>query len=276
MPVGPVGIGLVALIEAISILALAYGLRELRLAWLVLRSRPVDVLETTRGGPVELRGTARPARGVVESPFTETACLAYEYAVEEERNTENGRTWETIDSGEGYVPFRLEDDSGSVLIEPPGASLRLSRERRIDVEGGARPPEPIRRFVEREDDVDSEESTLNLGPLELKTGRDRRYVERRLDVGEEVHVLGTARYDTTASKRAGDVNAVVGVDEAVLSESRWVRIRHRLFGHPFVISDRSERWLGIRAAGYGAGAILGGVVLGGLAALWALWALWLA
>lgn len=258
---------LLALVGLVALAFVAYGVRELQVASHVLRSRPNSVLEATQGGPIELRGTATPAGGTLRSPFTNTPCLAYEYEVEEEYNTKNGTSWRTIDSGDRYVPFRLEDDSGSVLIEPPGASFRLTAEDRIHVEGGTEPPATIQRFIDANEDVDCENTSMDLRIFELRTGSDRRFTERRLDVDEAVHVLGTARHDTTVSRRAGEVNAAVGIGEAALSDDRWVRLRHRLFGYPFVVSDRGERSLGLRAALVGGGAIVGGLLLVAFAAL---------
>lgn len=260
-------LGLAALIAAVLVL---YGARELRLASQVLRSRPDSVLDATGGGPVELRGRAEPAGKALRAPFTGTPCLAYEYEVEEERSTKNGTTWRAIDSGDRYVPFLLDDGSGKILVEPPGASVRLSRDAHITVEGGTEPPERIARYIEATEDVDCQNTALDLRLFELKTGTDRRFTERRLDVGEEVHVLGTARYDTTVSRTSGQVNAAVGLDEAARSSGRWARLRRRLFGYPFVVSDRSERDLGVLAALFGIGAVLGAVLVVALPLLWLL------
>lgn len=150
-----------------------------------------------------------------------------------------------------YVPFRLADDSGSVLIEPTGADFRLERDAWIDVDGGTEPPKRIARFIEATDAVDCQNTAFDLRVFELKTGKDRRFTERSLVPGEEVHVLGTARYDTTVSRAPGQVNAAVSIDEAAVTDSRWRRVRHALFGDPFLISDSSERRLGLRAAAAG-------------------------
>lgn len=251
----PLAAGILALVAAASLVSLAYGLGELRLAYHVLRSEPESTLDATDGGPIELRGTARSAGRTVRSPFTDARCLVCEYEVREEHNTQNGKSWRTIDSGTEYAPFLLEDGSGSVLIEPPGADVRLEASDRIDVKGGTEPPERIRRYIDETEDVDDQNTAVDLRVFELTTGRDRRFVERRLEAGEEAHVLGTARYDTTVSRTAGQVNAAVGIDERALSSSLPARVRHRLFGYPFVISDRSERGLGLRAGAAGVAAV---------------------
>ncbi|WP_265108794.1 E3 ubiquitin ligase family protein [Halosolutus halophilus] len=268
--IGPLTLVALLIVAAGALLALVYGVRELRLASRVLRSRPDAVLDAPNGGSIQLRGTARPERGRLRSPFTDTACLAYEYVVEEARDSKHGRSWTTIASGDRYVPFRLADGSGSVLIEPPGADFRLEEHARIAVDGGSRPPAPIREFIDRTEEVDSQNRRLDLRLFELRTGTDRRFRERVLEPGEEIHVLGTARYDTTASRRSGEVNAAVGIDERVLADSRWVRLRHRLFGYPFVVSDSTERRLGFRAGLRGGGTVVAAIAASGLAIAWLL------
>ncbi|WP_255168636.1 E3 ubiquitin ligase family protein [Natrononativus amylolyticus] len=251
----PVAVALLAVIGLVALFPLLYGVRELRLANHVLRSRPHSVLEATNGGPVELRGTAEPAGRTLRGPLSGARCLAYEYEVREKRQSKNGHSWKTIDSGEARVPFRLNDGSGSVLIEPPGADVRLHGGDRLDVDGGTAPPDSIQAFIDENEAVDCQNSAIDLRLFELRTGTDRRFVERRLEIGEEVHVLGTARHDTTVATATGQVNAAVGVGEAALSSSPVTRLWYRLNGYPFVISDRSERGLGLRAGAAGLGVI---------------------
>lgn len=258
-PTNPISVAVLAVVAVPAAFVVAYGASELRLAIHLLRSRPGSVLETTEGGPVELRGEARPVRGTVEAPFSGTECLACIYEVEEYRSSGKSNSWATIDSGEEYVPFLVDDGSASVLIEPPGADFRLSRDARLEVEGGTRPPERIARYIEADEEIDSQNTAIDLRVFELKTGNDRRFVEYRLDPGSEVHVLGIARHDTTVASRSGQVNAAVGVGEAILDPSRWIRLRHRFAGYPFLISDRSERRLGLKAALVGAASVLAGV-----------------
>ncbi|MFC3958089.1 E3 ubiquitin ligase family protein [Halovivax cerinus] len=250
---GIVGLGTVAAV------AVGYAVRELRLAHRILRSGTESVLETPDGGYVELRGTVDAVDTPLEAPFSGAACVACEYAVEEERSTQNGTHWATIESGSRVVSFRLDDGTGSVLVDPAGCDLRLDRDDRIRVDGGTVPPPRIQAYIDQTESVDDENETLDLRVIELRTGANRRYIEKRLDVGATAHVLGTARYDTTAATGAGHVNAVVGVADAARAPGRWRRLRHRLFGLPFVLSDRSERRLALTAGAIGLG-IVGGLL----------------
>ncbi len=242
-----------ALLCASSLVGLAmlwYGSRDIRVAYRIVRNDPSDVMSLGDGTPVEVEGTAQAENGVLQSPFTGSDCVAYEYEVKEEESTQHGRNWRTIDSGRNHVPFRVEDETASALVDPRGADFRFSAERSIDVRGGDQPPDRVQEFITSNEDVDSEERSLDLKLFELNTGKDRKYVEKRLDPDEGVHVLGEARYDSSAGSKAGEVNTVVGHGENVPR---------------FLISDTSERGAAWRVAWGGLPYALGGVVLLGIA-----------
>ncbi|WP_458205571.1 GIDE domain-containing protein [Haladaptatus sp. NG-SE-30] len=230
----------------VGLAMLWYGGRDLLLAYRILTTDPTDAASLADGAPVEVEGVARPQDGTTTAPFTGTECLAFEYEVKEEEHTQHGQHWRTIDSGRYHVPFRVEDDTASVLVDPQGAEFRFSAERSINVHGGDRPPERIVSFIESNEDVDSEDRTLDLKLFELKTGSDRKYIERRLDPGEPIHVLGEARYDTSAGRRGGEVNVVIERGESVPR---------------FLISDTDERGAAWRVAWSGLPYVLAGLLL---------------
>jgi hypothetical protein len=235
----PIVVVLAFFVAIVAILA-AYGLQSLRTAYRVYTREPDDVMVAPSGGPVELEGTARPAKGTIESPFTGTDCLLCEYEIEEYGSGEGFGNWTTIDEDRIVVPFLVDDGTGTVLVEPAGVQTTISREARIEVDGGTEPPSRIRQFVEGDPDLHSENRNLDLSVIELTTGTDRRYTERRLDPGESVHVLGHARYGRDGLDYAGSVNATVGPrlpgddDGSILS-----RLRDRFVARTFVISDTS-------------------------------------
>lgn len=192
----------------------AYGCWSLRPAYHVYRGDTDDVLAVERAdGPVELEGTATEIDGGVRAPLTGTPCFVYEYEVEELQSSggnNGGSSWNTVEEGAGGVPFRLEDGTASVRVEPAGADLALTTARTIEVDGGDPEPEPVRRFLAEESDLTSEDSSIDLMVVEIATGNDRRYHERRLEPGEEAYVLGQSRYDVDARETMRDISAVVG------------------------------------------------------------------
>lgn len=206
---GFVALAIGAVFAVIGLAAVAFGGRDLATAYRLWRTDPTRVADLpNRSGTMEVQGRARvlDGSGTVEAPFTGTACLACEWTVTEEQHTQHGTNWVEVAAGRGGAPFLLEDDSGSVLVDPRRADLRLTRDDRIAVPGGERPPDRVRSFVEASQDVDSEERTWSLGGFELNVGDDRRYDESRLDPGGPVYVYGEPVYDPGVSEVGGQVN----------------------------------------------------------------------
>jgi hypothetical protein len=209
-----------------------YGLHELWRSYRIYAREPDDVMDAPSGGRIELEGTARPAAGTVQGAFTGEESLLCEYAVEEYRSSGKSSSWQTIDEDTIAVPFLVDDGTGTVLVEPAGVRTNLSRDARIEVDGGAEPPARIRRFIEGNPDVDSENTSVDLKVIELNTGNKRRYVERRLDPDETVYVLGL-------------VGPRLDADE----DRSWVaRLQDRVAGREFVVSDADERGAAWRIA----------------------------
>lgn len=194
----------------IGVATIAIGCWKLRPAYHVYRGDTDDVLDAERAdGPVELEGSASPVDGTVTSPLTGTECLAYEYEVTEYRSSGKNSSWRTVDEGSDGVPFRLDDGTASVRVDPEGAEFALSTERRIEVDGGDPEPDAVRSFLATHSDLESESGSMDLGVVEIATGNDRRYHERRLDPEEEAYVLGQSRYDVDARETMRDVSAVI-------------------------------------------------------------------
>ncbi|MCU4924480.1 E3 ubiquitin ligase family protein [Halobacteria archaeon AArc-dxtr1] len=213
--------GIALLVAGLGLVA--YSVWGLRPAYHVYRGETDDIVGIEHAeGTVELVGTASPIDGAIEAPLTGSDCLAYEYEVEEYQSSGKNSSWRTVDEGAGAVPFRLDDETASVRVDPAGATLALSTDTTVRVDGGEPEPEPIRRFLEHESDLESENSSLDLRVVKIATGNDRKYHERRLDPDGEAYVIGRSTYDVEARETMRDVNAVVEGDGAptfVVSDS---------------------------------------------------------
>lgn len=161
---------------------------------------------------IALVGTVEAGEETVQGPFSGRESVALDYEVQELETSYNSSTkthtttWEPIHEGSTDRPFVLHDDTGRVRVVPAGAFYSLELDDRIEVGGGERPPDRIRRYIEVSDAVDSEETSFDLGPFTIDTGEDRRYVERRLEPGDEVLVFGHA---TQSRGGVGMVNAEI-------------------------------------------------------------------
>lgn len=191
---------------------LAFGYRLLRPELRRHRSDPLTVREAeTADGLVELRGTAAPHEHTLEAPFTGTDCLAYRYEVEEYQSAGKHSHWETLASGGQFTPFRLEDDTGSLLVEPEGDDFHFDDEWHSEVGPDETVKGRAREFLASVDVEPGEAEEFTLGPLEVGTGDRRRYSEERLDVDESVSVYGPVEYDPAAGGDWGSdqIGAVV-------------------------------------------------------------------
>ncbi|WP_435333811.1 GIDE domain-containing protein [Haloarchaeobius sp. TZWWS8] len=234
-----VGFGAVSLVFGLVALAfIAYSLLQFRTAYVVRRNEPKQAYEARNGGLFEIEGTAQIHEETVRSPFTDSECLVCHWQVEEYRSSGKNSHWATIDEGTWRRPFRVGDDSGQVLVDPTGARFSLAESDRIRVDGGTAPTATIQEFIDVNEDVDDENRTLDLKLFELKSGNDRRYVEKRLDVGEQVHVYGYARPDPDR-EFGSRLYAIVGAPERQRTGPLGTLVG-RLLDPPFLVSDTTE------------------------------------
>lgn len=191
------------------------------------RSERIDETETTeirdlRPGTVEIKGTAHPAENAtpIESPIRGTEALATHVEVEEwESSGKGGGSWETKHKEQAAVPMTVADGTGEVGVELPADGTLNVEQTETKVGSGDEPPEPIRRYLEDEPEIE-EATRRDLGPLSF--GDRRRYSEGLIKPGEAVYVLGRAR-----EEQAGWGERHYAIDEPTEA------------GH-FILSDKSE------------------------------------
>ncbi|WP_255197102.1 GIDE domain-containing protein [Halorarius litoreus] len=169
-------------------------LLALREVWLAVRYRslrPTPIGELTEAsGQVLVHGVAERVDRTVTSPLTEQDCLAYAWRASDLRtvrgvdgSVETRRSH--VGSGRDAVPFEVTDDTGSVLVDPAGAELRLA-------EAWVR--DPVSDPQGRGDVL------TGVDPFGGE-GRAREYYESRLDDGETVTVRGRVTADDALSAR---------------------------------------------------------------------------
>jgi E3 Ubiquitin ligase len=166
-----------------------YGFRNWRLARLI-DDTPLSRIRSAAQGYVELSGTARRTDGEPNlGPLTRLPCVWWQFRIEHRTGTGRNRGWSTVNQGGSTVPFRLEDDTGTCLVDPSGADVRPGTS--ITWRGSSPwpvPPGEGRRFMGLD-------------------GGDYRYTEHRIDEQENVHVIGDFR--TVGGIEANDVTGEV-------------------------------------------------------------------
>lgn len=220
--VAPVQIELDALLVLLGMfgmgLLLIYkGFDEWR-AERLIRDTATETVRAAAVGRTELAGTAVPAGMTLDRPFTDGDCLYASYRIQEERETDDGTKWVTIDSDTWVTDFYLDDGTGKILVEPEvSAKYEISDENTttIVVPEGRAAPDEIAEFLRQGTDVDP------------ASGEKRKYWEEVLPPNEAVYVLGGAEM----REAAGGAN-----------EDRLVIRRDGGSGR-FIISDMTEERL---------------------------------
>lgn len=165
-----------------------------------------------RSGPVLVDGVARKATASVTAPFSETRCHAYEYETRERAGPEDD--WTTLSEGQKAVPFAVDDGTGRVRVEPESATFRLSEEYR-DVEPGEEPPARVSQYLATTEDVDARRRTMDVSVQEPDASRRQRFVERRLEAGDDVAVYGESVPKRLNRAGEGLVDAVLRAGAAM-------------------------------------------------------------
>jgi len=208
-PIGWVVLVLMGLAVLVGPWILLLGVRRLRKGYTIYANDPVDAggahLER---GVVEVEGSARSLEGTLTGTYSGEPAVAQTWRRErkQEETDDDGNTnesWRTVSRGSDSVPFLVEDQTGSVAVDPSGANLSIGTSE-----------------VTRDD-------TIRFG------NRDRTYreYEGRIEPGDTVHVYGQLREDDDAP---GDEQRYIGggseVSEFVVSDGSELRTVLRYAG----------------------------------------------
>lgn len=167
----------------------AVGVAYLRAYWKLRGIDPTDVIAVSADQEgVELEGRAYPVGEAYQAPFSGTDAILCEWSAERYDTRGDDSSWRTIDSGQEYAPFLLDDGTGEIVVDPNGAEWTLDRDFDVQTDPESQPPLEIRRYLE-----DTSVDSLYRTPEDERRTEKRRYRERRLDAGEEVYVYGPVR-----------------------------------------------------------------------------------
>lgn len=262
-----VGVGAVVLVlflgpfVLISATSLFHGMASLVVGAHIRRAHTDSVQAAMDGGHVHLEGVARAHEETLESPVTGRECLGYKYELKDV-NTDDGSS-KSVDGGGRVVPFFLETDAGTVLVDGENPTLAFINDMySVTVDSRGETPEPVQRFIERHDEVDPiEGETVDLKLTELETVERYEIVEFPLLPGERSYVSGVGRSPTAASRRVPMQATAVMTDPS--SDGFLGRLKERLWPASFMISDSpQEHAAGMYLIKGGVYTVLGLVLLG--------------
>lgn len=222
-----------------------------------IRDLPTSTVRSAAMGLAELKGRVLPVHETFTFPFTGREFLLWLYAVRRPPAKRSRNTPPVpLDFGCVGVPFRLEDETGSMLVRPEGAEIRLPRSvtemderlksRRDPDEREGREEGVVYRETDASasevrafDDVRRDLVCRHGLPDEMERfggfhRSDRheelpdagrvRYAEARLEPGDEVYVLGNvqARKEVEGEGSRTFVGRVEGADDRDVGIRGWV------------------------------------------------------
>ncbi|SEH68041.1 hypothetical protein SAMN05192561_1317 [Halopenitus malekzadehii] len=167
-----------------------YGLRPLAVVPRVLSASVQDPSAVTDDESFAVcYGVVNESGETLSAPFTGVRCLGFEFEVTERQPFGIGIPWlqAHLDDGVATRPFSLDGPRGDLDVVPSPKRFVLDTESTVvTVDASETPPERIQRFIDVRDDLEPVAKWIRIVPG-LGT---RRYVERRIDPGEEYLVAG--------------------------------------------------------------------------------------
>lgn len=198
-------------LTAISTALVVFGAVRLSKGYEDLRKKreldqtPVDNIGSLSKGISSVHGRAQPLSAEIKATFSEKDCVATQWEIQEYRQENTKRYWKTRATGREFPNFCLKDESGTVAIDPKGAELKLDENDVYQYQPGEKVPEPIRATLEtegiREKELESSGNSPVLG--------ERRFIERRIEPGNELFIYGEAVPNSESDVAASSVEYTI-------------------------------------------------------------------
>lgn len=182
------GIIIVLVIFAILSAASLYGIFRFFHRSRMIDDTPTSKIRSAHQGFVELEGEGRLMKGTpIVSPLSNKQCLWYDFKIEHkvkeldigpsDNHALTKSNWKTINSGTSDNLFLLADSTGICVVDPEGAAITPSSSKIW--------------YGSRDVNISDPASASAILALSGSSGNNNyRYTEKRIDVGDELYLLG--------------------------------------------------------------------------------------
>ncbi len=114
----------------------------------LIENIPTSKIRSIAMGLVEIFGkVVALENNLLLSPFSNTECVYYKYTVERWVKSNDKHHWQVVNSGKTSLPFKINDNTGSVLIDPGAADFDL-KSTTFSSDAGQDPPIIIKKFLD--------------------------------------------------------------------------------------------------------------------------------
>lgn len=186
----------------------------------------VDLALEDEGTFAYVAGSVEAAERTVAAPFTGTPCVAYEASVQhytgKGRGDADADEWEDYHTETDHCRFLVEDGSGAAGVDPEAADVQVREDHAHFVPPEETPDGQYARHLDEHDVFTFDDQ----GVVEV---HETRFVERRLEPGDDVYVSGVVGPNPawTADARqsfrgdGGDVTAPFVVADHAIDTGEW-------------------------------------------------------
>lgn len=173
IPIGGIILGVILFVAGLK----WFGQKRL------IENIPTSKIRSIAMGLVEIVGKVITIKGnTLQSPFSLTDCVYYKYSVERWVKQNDSHHWQVVNSGKSSLPFLINDETGSVLVNPVGANIDI-KYTTFTSDSGHDPPPIIRNFLGAQN--------LNYEGF-FGINYKMRYREAVIVPNEKLYIIGTA------------------------------------------------------------------------------------
>ena len=186
----------------------------------IIENTPTSTVRSLAMGLVEITGTvAKPFTTWLTSPFTRNPCTFYYAEIQELRRQGKRSEWVTLFKKNEWVAFYAKDKTGSVLVDPAGATIDSTAVYQTQTGLFSGVPIPIVEFCTKN----------NIGIRSwLGMSKTLKFTEKILPAKSKIYVLGTAKDNPHVEDGTAQQNS----DDIMIQQDKR---------NPYYISDKSEK-----------------------------------
>ncbi len=196
------------------------GLDEIK-EYKVIQSLPTSRIRSLAIGLAEVSGRVVPFKEELMAPLSKKRCVYYKCEVYEWKSSGKSSGWKKVEEVSSYRPFYIEDNTGTVLVDPKGAKFNLPISYSYQSPFSLIPPSPPQEISELL-------KSLGISQGSFLFRKKFKVVEECLPVGSSIYILGWVG-DNPYKEEA---TAKFGYEDLMIQKRK---------GRPFIISTEKER-----------------------------------
>ncbi len=221
----------------------------------LIQDLPTSKIRSVAVGISEIKGKTTPLTTILKSPFTKQDCVHYHYTIEEFKQQGKTKKWVIILQEKSTTPFLVQDDSGTMQVNPKNAEIDIPQNVQYKSGLGKDPPKEIQEFIKNHNKQTTELTTATTGIVAgfvnnifklsfeglFGINKTMRYTEYLIKPNTEVYILGQACIPTTAQTSPPQTPLTQNSPKQTTPTKATQKLQLQFQkGTPFIISNKKE------------------------------------